>query len=150
VPVLRKEGGPELRKRYEQKQRATIGLVDTRGQNEVCLCIIQVTTVAGNGLTYQADGVAANAAALMPGYPAVDSSGNLFSVSFAAPRSLLIRSLVCFRNTVLVYAVGHEKKQLFQGLDLKAVLPADRAIVVRHLWDEFYLRRGHLEKPAPG
>jgi hypothetical protein len=42
VPVLRKEGGPELRKRYEQKQRATIGLVDTRGQNEVCLCIIQV------------------------------------------------------------------------------------------------------------
>jgi hypothetical protein len=50
VPVLRKEGGPELRKRYEQKQRATIGLVDTRGQNEVCLCIIQVS---GTPLTFE-------------------------------------------------------------------------------------------------
>ena len=31
-----------LRKRYEQKQCATIGLVERRGQDEVCLCIIQV------------------------------------------------------------------------------------------------------------
>ena len=54
MPVLRKEGGPELRKRYEQKQRATIGLVDTRGQNEVCLCIIQVVTLAAtNALDIQ-------------------------------------------------------------------------------------------------
>ena len=43
MPVLRKKGGSELRKRYEQKQCATIGLVERRGQDEVCLCIIQVS-----------------------------------------------------------------------------------------------------------
>ena len=49
-----------------------------------------LTTVAGNGLTYQADGVAANAAALMPGYPAVDSSGNLF---FSDSSACLVRKV---------------------------------------------------------
>ena len=36
-------------KRYEQKQCATIGLVERRGQDEVCLCIIQVVLNYGWG-----------------------------------------------------------------------------------------------------
>jgi hypothetical protein len=45
---LKKEGGSDLRKRYQQKSCATIGPVARHARIELCLCIIQmIRKVAG-------------------------------------------------------------------------------------------------------